>query len=60
MKIINKFNHIFLHQWKFDLPWHLVELKDWFCMVDIGYIKPHIYLHVRILGVRSLWKISLN
>ena len=45
----------FTHEWKFDLPWHMVDLKDWFYMVDVGYIEPTMFLHVRIFGVRSLW-----
>lgn len=45
------------HEWIWDWPWELVDLKDWFYMVNVGYISPIIFLHVRILGLRSLWKI---
>lgn len=42
------------HEWKFDSPWHMVNLKDWFYMVNVGHFGD-VFLHVRILGVRSLW-----
>lgn len=42
------------HEWKFDLPWHMVNLKDWFYMVNVGHFGD-VFLHVRIFGVRSLW-----
>lgn len=42
------------HEWKFDLPWHMVNLKDWFYMVNVGHFGD-VFLHVRILGIRSLW-----
>lgn len=47
------------HEWTFDLPWHMVDLKDWFYMVNTGFIPPTYFLHVRILGLRSLWKIEI-
>lgn len=43
------------HEWKFDLPWHMVNLRDWFFMVNVGAIEPTIFLHVRVFGIRSLW-----
>lgn len=49
----------FTHEWTFDLPWHMVDLKDWFYMVDVGYIEPTVFLHVRVLGVRSLWTLRM-
>ena len=42
------------HEWKFDLPWHMVNLKDWFYMVNVGHFGE-VFLHVRIFGTRSLW-----
>ncbi len=45
------------HEWIWDWPWFLVDLRDWFYMVNTGYIPPFYYYHVRILGLRSLWKI---
>lgn len=45
------------HEWKFDFPWEMVNLKDWFYMINKGYIAPAFYLHVRVLGVRSMWVI---
>jgi hypothetical protein len=42
------------HEWKFDLPWHMVSLKDWFYMVNVGHFGD-VFLHVRIFGIRSLW-----
>ena len=45
------------HEWTFDLPWHMVDGWDWVYMVNSGLIPPVCYLHVRILGVRSLWMI---
>lgn len=45
------------HKWFFDWPWHLVHLRDWFYMVNTGYIPPITYLHVRILGFRSTWEV---
>ncbi len=42
------------HEWKFDLPWHMVNLKDWFYMVNVGHFCE-VFLHVRIFGIRSLW-----
>jgi len=50
----------FTHEWMFDLPWHMVDLKNWFYMVNVGYIEPTVFLHVRILGVRSLWTFPHN
>lgn len=47
------------HEWKFDLPWHMVRLRDWFYMVNSGYIAPVHFLHVRVFGLRSLWMIEL-
>ena len=32
----------------------MVNLKDWFYMVNVGHFGD-VFLHVRILGVRSLW-----
>jgi hypothetical protein len=46
------------HKWKFDNPLHMVKLKDWFYMVSWGYFMQTCFLHVRILGVRSLWEIK--
>ena len=46
------------HKWVFDWPWEMVNLKDWFYMVNVGSILPVIFLHVRILGVRSIWEIE--
>lgn len=46
----------FSHEWKFDLPWHMVDLKDWFYMVNVGLIPPVWFLHVRVCGIRSLWE----
>lgn len=43
------------HQWWFDLPWHMVNLKDWFYMVNTGKIGAYRFLHVRVLGIRSTW-----
>lgn len=42
------------HEWKFDLPWHMVDLRDWFYMVNVGHFGD-VFLHVRIFGARSLW-----
>ena len=47
------------HKWFFDLPWHMVDLKDWFYMVNVGDLDPVYYLHVRIAGIRSLWVIHI-
>lgn len=46
----------FIHEWHFDLPWHMVYLRDWFYMVNMGYIGPIRFLHVRVLGIRSTWE----
>jgi len=46
------------HQWVFDWPWHMGRLRDWFYMVNTGSIPPLFFLHVRILGVRSVWTIK--
>jgi hypothetical protein len=46
----------FTHEWKLDLPWHMVDLRDWFYMVNVGFIEPVIFLHVRVFGIRSLWE----
>lgn len=45
------------HKWIFDWPWEMVRLSDWFYMVNIGRIGDTVYLHVRILGIRSLWTV---
>jgi len=50
--------HKWVHQWKFDLPWHMGHLKDWFYMVNVGHFAGTVFLHVRILGVRSLWEVE--
>jgi len=46
----------FTHKWELDLPWHMVDLRDWFYMVNVGFIEPVIFLHVRVFGIRSLWE----
>ena len=43
------------HKWFFDLPWHMVELRDWFYMVNAGFLGGQVFLHVRVLGIRSRW-----
>lgn len=50
MKRIDQYKH----EWKYDLPWHMVNLKDWFYMVNVGHFGG-VFLHVRVLGIRSLW-----
>lgn len=45
----------FKHEWKWDWPWEMVSLRDWFYMVNQGYIYPIYFLHVRFFGLRSLW-----
>jgi hypothetical protein len=54
MSQIKKFGD-FTHQWELDLPWHMVDLRDWFYMVNVGFIEPIVFLHVRVCGIRSLW-----
>lgn len=49
----------YTHEWTFDLPWHMVDIRDWFYMVNVGYIYPTVFLHVRVFGVRSLWTFTL-
>ena len=46
---------IFTHAWIFDWPWEMVKLRDWFYMVNVGYIESTVFLHVRFFGIRSLW-----
>ena len=46
----------FAHYWVFDLPWHMGYLRDWFYMVNVGFIEPVVFLHVRVCGIRSLWE----
>ena len=50
----------FTHKWEFDLPWHMVDLRDWFYMVNVGFIEPIMFLHVRVAGIRSLWEFVLE
>lgn len=50
----------FLHEWKWDLPWHMVNFRDWVYMVNTGYIQPFYFLHVRVLGLRSLWMVRAD
>lgn len=45
------------HEWKWDWPWEMVELKDWFYMVNTGQLMQFYYLHVRVLGLRSVWRV---
>lgn len=45
----------FTHHWVLDNPFHFVDVRDWFYMVNAGAIGGTIHLHVRVLGVRSLW-----
>lgn len=47
------------HAWIFDLPWDMVNIKDWFYMVNSGYINHVHFLHVRVFGIRSLWMIEI-
>ena len=42
------------HVWVWDWPWHMVNLRDWFYMVNVGFFGL-MHLHVRVLGLRSLW-----
>jgi hypothetical protein len=42
------------HEWGFDFPWEMVNLRDWFYMVNRGAFGAY-YFHVRILGIRSTW-----
>jgi len=46
----------FRHEWNFDWPWEMVRLKDWFFMINTGHVDYTIYLHVRVLGIHSLWR----
>lgn len=46
------------HNWLFDNPLHLIRKKDWFYMVNYAIIENKAYLHVRIFGLRSIWKIK--
>ncbi len=46
------------HEWIWDWPWFLADLRDWFYMINTVYIPPFYYYHVRILGLRSLWMIK--
>jgi hypothetical protein len=45
------------HEWIWDWPWHMVDLRDWFYMVNVGEFGD-MFLHVRVLGLRSLWTFS--
>ena len=47
----------FRHEWHWDWPWHMVDLRDWFYMVSSGEFGGT-YLHVRVMGMRSVWIIS--
>lgn len=49
-----KIFRVYKHEWKFDLPWHMANLKDWFYKVNVGHFGD-VFLHVRVLGIRSLW-----
>jgi hypothetical protein len=50
----------FTHKWEFDLPWHMVDLRKWFYMVNVGFIEPIVFLHVRVAGIRSLWEFVIE
>lgn len=50
----------FEHAWYWDWPWHMARIKDWFHMINVGRINNAYYLHLRILGVRSRWKITFK
>lgn len=56
--VIKREDALFTHTWHWDWPWHMVRIKDWFYMVSVGKINNDYYLHLRILGIRSRWKIS--
>ena len=43
------------HRWYFDYPWEMVDLRDWFYMVNAGFLGSQVFLHVRFLGIRSRW-----
>lgn len=50
----------FMHEWKWDWPWHMVYWRDWFYMVNYGYIYPNYFLHVRFFGLRSVWVVTTD
>lgn len=39
-------------KWFFDLPWHMVRLRDWIYMRNCATWSDTIYNHFRILGIR--------
>ena len=43
------------HRWYFDYPWEMVALRDWFYMVNAGFLGHQVFLHVRVLVIRSRW-----
>lgn len=45
------------HRWKWDWPWQMVRLRDWFFMVDHSTVPVFggWHFHVRVLGLRSAW-----
>lgn len=47
------------HKWIYDWPWEMVDMFDWFYMVNTGRIGATVFLHVRVLGLRSLWEIQI-
>lgn len=47
------------HEWVWDWPWHMAKghRLSWFYMVNVGQFGMT-FLHVRILGLRSVWTFS--
>jgi hypothetical protein len=50
--------NMFTHEWKWDWPWEMVDLRDWFYMVNTGFLENYWYLHVRVFGLRSMWRVA--
>lgn len=50
----------FNHEWTWDWPWHMFNLRDWFYMVNIGSYDGIVFLHVRVMGLRSIWTFDTN
>lgn len=49
------------HEWIWDWPWHMAKghYRQWFFMVNHAVFMGTLFLHVRVLGLRSLWTVNL-
>lgn len=48
------------HHFSFDIPWHMVRLRDWFFMCNWAAWNGVLFTHVRVLGFRVRFEIPFE